>query len=468
MPPTPRGSHETMSKRRLTSSLKGPSLPRNSTPDPPGPPGLVISVPIRGVRVRRREPSQRQRDRGAGRVGGVEGDVEGAALQSVAAVLPPQRRRRRHGGRRGREEPFDLGDGDIGAVELDVVAGVVDGDEARGRRQRHPVLLPPVPHVVESRCLDRVETRERVLGCGHDAERQRSEGVDGGDLGEAGDLVEVLGVVGRVGRVGAAGDEVGGRLGAVIGHGAAGRGPCRGRGVEQDQPIDLVRVARREGHGLGAAVGVADDHVRPGLADVAQEGVEVASRGGERLRCCRRVARAGAEAGVGAHSGSSGEGGLDATPVVAAVVEPGDEDDGGVAGADATDVQTSTVDSTSSSTVAVGRSTSSWSGHPLRSEHVARRLGRLARWATDVGACAPVWRPVRGVECCRPCRRARRRRGRWRRRRAGGGGGHDGSLASVVDRLVAASVIQATSTPPGCSETWSLASTRTRSASPAT
>ena len=242
------------------------------------------------VRVGGREPCQRQRDRWAGRVGGVEGDVEGAALQSVAAVLPSQRRRRVHGGRRGREEPFDLGDGDVGAVELDVVAGVVDGDEARGRRQRQPVLLPAVPHVVESRCLDRVETRERVLGCGHDAERQRSEGVDRGDLGEAGDLVEVLGVVGRVGRVGAAGDEAGGRLGAVIGHGATGRVPCRRRRVEQDQPIDLVRVARREGHGLGAAVGVADDHVWPGLTDVAQEGVEVARRRGERLGCGRRVA----------------------------------------------------------------------------------------------------------------------------------------------------------------------------------
>ena len=46
VPPTPRGSQETMSKRRLISSLKGPSLPRKSTPDPPGPPGLVISVPI--------------------------------------------------------------------------------------------------------------------------------------------------------------------------------------------------------------------------------------------------------------------------------------------------------------------------------------------------------------------------------------------------------------------------------------
>ena len=296
------------------------------------------------VGVCRREASQRQADHCAGRVGRVYRDVEGAALQSAAAGLPPNRRRHEHGGRHVREEPFDLGDDDIGAVELDVVAGVFDRDEVGGRRQRHPMVLAGVPHLVESRCLDRVETRERVQGRSHDAERQRSEGVDAGDFGEAGDLVQLLRVIGRVGRVGAPADEVGGRVGAVVGHRAHRCGPCRGRGVEQEQPIDLVPVARREGHGLGAAVGVADDHVRPGLADLAEEGVEVASRGGEGLRRRRWVARTGAEPGVGTHPGLAGDGRLNCAPVFAAVIEPGDQDHCWVSFARTMNVQTSAPD----------------------------------------------------------------------------------------------------------------------------
>ena len=206
------------------------------------------------------------------------------------------------------------------------------------------MLLALIPHVVEACCLDRVETGEGVFGCGHDAERQGAEGVDGSDLGEPCGLVELLRVVGREGRVGAAVDERCRGFGAVVGHGAAGRGPRRRGGVEKEQPVDLVGVGGGEGHGLGAAVGVAHDDERAGLADLVQEGVEVAGGGGEGLRCRRRVACAGAEAGVGADPGLPGQGGGDATPVVAAIVEPGDQHDGRFAGADASDVQTSIAD----------------------------------------------------------------------------------------------------------------------------
>ncbi len=38
----------------------------------------------------------------------------------------------------------------VRAIELDVMAGVVDGDEPYRRTERHPVCLASVPHVVEA------------------------------------------------------------------------------------------------------------------------------------------------------------------------------------------------------------------------------------------------------------------------------------------------------------------------------
>jgi hypothetical protein len=252
-----------------------------------------------GVGVRCRQAGQRQADGGAGGVGGVDGHDEESALPTVTAGLPAKGCQCL-GDRRGGQELLDLRDDDIGLVELDVVAGVVDRDELGGRRERHPVLLTLVPHVVESRCLDRVETREGVFGGGDDAEGQGTEAVDGRDVRERCRLVELLGVGGRVGRVGAPLDEPCRRVGPVGGHGAAGGGPRRGRGVDQDERVDLVGIRGGEGHGLGAAVGVAHDHERRGFADPVQEGAQVAGGGGEGLGCGRRIAGSGTEPGVGA------------------------------------------------------------------------------------------------------------------------------------------------------------------------
>ena len=41
---------------------------------------------------------------------------------------------------------MDLVEDDVGAIDLDVVAGVVDGDELCRRSERHPVCLASVPH----------------------------------------------------------------------------------------------------------------------------------------------------------------------------------------------------------------------------------------------------------------------------------------------------------------------------------
>ena len=49
LPPTPRGSKPTMSNRFSTSWVNSPERAPSaySTPDPPGPPGLITSAPTR-------------------------------------------------------------------------------------------------------------------------------------------------------------------------------------------------------------------------------------------------------------------------------------------------------------------------------------------------------------------------------------------------------------------------------------
>ena len=121
-----------MSNRRLISSLKTPSLPRNSTPEPPGPPGLVMSVPILASgSVAGRRANDRLTVAPVGSAGST-GTSRELHSQAVTAGLPPKRCRRRRG-RLGGKELLDLGDDGIGSVELDVVAGVFDRDELGGR-----------------------------------------------------------------------------------------------------------------------------------------------------------------------------------------------------------------------------------------------------------------------------------------------------------------------------------------------
>ncbi len=357
VPPTPRGSHETMSKRRLTSSLKGPSLPRKSTPDPPGPPGLVISVPIRASgSVAGSRASARLIVGPVGSVG-VEGDVERAALQPAAAGLPLQRRRCDHRGRRGREEPFDLGDGDIGAVELDVVAGVVDGDEVApttatsnapgpGSTPR-PVRAASIGSRPGNGCWAAVTTLSgndpRVSMAATSAKPATSSSCSGLSVGWAGSGQ-------RATKSAAASEPSSGTAQPAAVH-------VGGVASSRTRPSTSSGYVRREGHGLGAAVGVADDHVRPGLADLAQEGVEIAGRGGEGLRCRRRVAGAGAEAGVGAHPGSAGEGGLDAPQLSPPSLNPAMSTTVVSPAPTQRTCRRPPSTPTSSSTVAVGRST---------------------------------------------------------------------------------------------------------------
>ena len=132
VPPTPRGSQETMSNRRLISSLKTPSLPRNSTPEPPGPPGLVMSVPILASgSVAGRRANDRLTVAPVGSAGST------GTSRELHSRRSPQGSHRSGAGVESvgwdGKEFLDLGDDGIGSVELDVVAGVFDRDELGGR-----------------------------------------------------------------------------------------------------------------------------------------------------------------------------------------------------------------------------------------------------------------------------------------------------------------------------------------------
>ena len=101
---TPRGSKPTRSNRSRMAlrELLAPSRTK-STPEPPGPPGLTISEPIRAPSVRGGQADERQVEHARRRVGVVLRDLDRGALEALAAVGPAGLRRsaagwaRRHG-----------------------------------------------------------------------------------------------------------------------------------------------------------------------------------------------------------------------------------------------------------------------------------------------------------------------------------------------------------------------------------
>ena len=121
-------------------------------------------------------------------------------------------------------------------------------------------------------------------------------------------------------------------------------------------PVDLVGEQRRERDRLGAAEGVADDHVRSGLTDRAQQVVQVRRLGREGRGRGRRVARPRSGSVVRAHTGAGSDGRLDQRPAGAVAAETGDQHHRRVALADAAHVHPLTgAAPTSSSIVPVGR-----------------------------------------------------------------------------------------------------------------
>ena len=101
---------------------------------------------------------------------------------------------------------------------------------------------------------------------GDDDHGERSQRGDRVDLGERGRYVEMFGV-GVGGEPCTGVGEAAGGVGTVGGDGAHRGRPCGRARIEEQEPADVVGEHRGEGDGFGAAEGVADHDVGPGLVE---------------------------------------------------------------------------------------------------------------------------------------------------------------------------------------------------------
>ena len=247
----------------------------------------------------------------------------------------------------------DRVDDDAGLVDLDVVARVLDRHHLR-RWSTAAHRCWPWFHASVRRATSDAEVGELPVDGGDDGHRQRAERADPADFVEGGEHVEVLAVDGR-----AASGAVARTIAAKsepLGNRAELCGPGGRAGVDEDDAGHLVWEQGGERDRLGAAEGVADDHVRSGLTDRASR------RGGRSLawRTSRRAGRvAGARAGpvVRADTGSGGDGGFDVGPARGVAAEAGDQHHGRVALPTQRTCTRTPSAPTSSSIVAVGRAT---------------------------------------------------------------------------------------------------------------
>lgn len=135
----------------------------------------------------------------------------------------------------------DLVDDDLGLVDLDVVAGVVDRHQVCSGRQRHPVLLALVPRFGQACHFPCSQASGQLAFCRRDdGHWQRGERDNAGHFGEGVGDVEVLAVSRREEGAGAGADHRRGGLGAVVGDCAEGGRPCGRGGVDEDESGDLV------------------------------------------------------------------------------------------------------------------------------------------------------------------------------------------------------------------------------------
>lgn len=145
LPLTPRGSNPTRSYASCTScGYPLPVLRTEPTPDPPGPPGLMNSKPLRFGRVGGRQPQRRDGDRPAGGAVVVQRDRHIGALEPVAATALSDPRR------------ISLAHGPGRRCELN-----------QGHRQsrQRPRKGPPWPRSCESVSLELLQVLHAVRGC---------------------------------------------------------------------------------------------------------------------------------------------------------------------------------------------------------------------------------------------------------------------------------------------------------------